>query len=501
MGMFSRLFGVQPRASYDRSSGDMLVNEPQFMWLGHDSGGGAHPIGPNGPFHAETLPAITRLTSIIVDPLASSPWTVAESTAGLPTYGQVVSPPRWMTDPQLLRPDDRFPITALPAARRMPRSTFWATWIRSAVWFGAGFLLFAEDTQGAPVPGSLRVLNPSSVRPVRNEFDSLVWEIGNGPDIVRTDRDGYLLMPGRMRLIVLRDPHGEVDAEGRSIGLFERNRSTFHISGTIDNYTSGIYRAGVPSGFLKVTTPGLTEEKARTIRAAWMSAHGGDRRSVAVLNATTDFEPIQFSPVDMALIEGKRSNLADMAMAFGFDPGGALGLSMGGSMTYANAQNQFARLRQDLMPWIVAVEQTIGALLPTGRDMRIDFAELTRPDPAQQIPVINAAIQSGLLDVNEGRAQLGLPPKEGDADGSDSEVARRLASAEVVQKVYLGVGTVITSDEARQLINEAGGSLAVPGPDFSQEASHVVPDPPSAQDAPPGGSRRRPEAPAGAGGG
>lgn len=411
MGWLSRLFGDQQRASYDRSSGDMLINEPQFMWLGHDSGAGRYPIGPNGPFAAETLPAITRLTAIIVDPLTSSPWTVAESTQGLPTYGEVFTPPRWMTDPQLLRPDDRYPITALPVVRRMHRSLFWATWLRSAVWFGAGFLLFTADGQGAPIPGSLRVLNPGSVKPVRNEFDSLVWEVGDGVDAVRTDRDGYLLMRGNMRLVVLRDPHGEVDAEGRSIGLFERNRSTFHISGTIDNYTAGIYRSGVPSGFLKVTTPGLDSQKAESIRQAWMSKHGGDQRSIAVLNATTDFKPIQFSPVDMNLIEGKRSNLADMAMAFGFDPAGALGLSMGGSMTYQNAQSQFSRLRQDLLPWIAAVEQTIGALLPNGRDMRIDFSELTRPDPAQQIPVIQAAVSSGLLDVDEGRAQLGLPPK------------------------------------------------------------------------------------------
>jgi HK97 family phage portal protein len=418
MSWFSRLFGDQERASYDRSSGDMLVNEPQFMWLGHDSGGGRYPIGPNGPFHTECLPAITRLTSIIVDPLTASPWTVAESTTGLPRAGAVMAPPRWMTDPQLLRPDDRYPITALPAVRRMPRSTFWASWLRSAVWFGAGFLLFSEDATGAPIPGSLRVLHPSSVKPVRNEFGSLVWEIGDGPDTVRTDRDGYLLMPGSMRLIVLRDPHGEVDAEGRSVGMFERNRSTFRLGDTIDNYTAGIYRSGVPSGFLKVTAPGLDSDKANVIRSAWMNAHGGDRRSVAVLNATTDFKPIQFSPVDVALIEGKRANLADMAMAFALDPGGALGLSMGGTMTYQNAESQFGRLRQDLMPWIVAVEQTIGALLPNGRDMRIDFSDLTRPNSAEHYAAVVSLHGSGLTTNDEARAMLGLPPMEGTDNGS-----------------------------------------------------------------------------------
>ena len=411
MSWFSRLFGDQERASYDRSSGNMLINEPQFMWLGHDSGGGRYPIGPNGPFHTECLPAITRLTSIIVDPLTASPWTVAESTTGLPISGQVLPPPRWMTDPQLLRPDDRYPITALPVVRRMPRSTFWATWLRSAVWLGTGFLLFSEDNAGAPLPGSLRVLHPGSVKPVRNEFGTVVWEIGDGPDMVRTDRDGYLLMPGRMRLIALRDPHAQVDSEGRSIGMFERNAATFNLSNTIDRYTSDTYTSGVPAGFLKVDAPGLDGDKAEVIRQKWMSAHGRGRRSIAVLNSTTDFKPIQFSPVDIALIEGKRANLADMSMAFGLDPGGALGLSMGGSMTYANANSQFARLRQDLLPWIVAVEQTIGSLLPNGRDMRIDFSELTRPNPSEHYAAVKGLADSKLIDRDEGRAMLGLPPK------------------------------------------------------------------------------------------
>ena len=45
-----------------------------------------------------------------------------------------------------------------------------------------------------------------------------------------------------------------------------------------------------------------------------------------------------------------------------------------------------------------------------GRDMRIDFTDLTRPDPTHQYEVLNTAIKSGLLSLDEGRAHLGLPP-------------------------------------------------------------------------------------------
>jgi phage portal protein BeeE len=54
---------------------------------------------------------------------------------------------------------------------------------------------------------------------------------------------------------------------------------------------------------------------------------------------------------------------------------------------------------------------------------------------------------------------------------ADAEHARKLSIAESVQKVYLGVGSLITSDEAREIVNEAGADLPVPGPDFKHHAA------------------------------
>lgn len=43
-----------------------------------------------------------------------------------------------------------------------------------------------------------------------------------------------------------------------------------------------------------------------------------------------------------------------------------------------------------------------------------------------------------------------------------------LSPVEAVQKAYLGVDKMLTSDEARELVNQAGGNLTIPGPDFSK---------------------------------
>jgi phage portal protein BeeE len=139
-----------------------------------------------------------------------------------------------------------------------------------------------------------------------------------------------------------------------------------------------------------------------------MRAHGS-ARGVAVLNATTEFQALSRSPVDTALIEGKRANMADMAMAFSLDPLAALGISMGNSATYTSAIAWFEKLRQDLMVWVTAVEELMSSLLPAGRGVRMDFTELTRPDPKTQYEALQVAVNAGLLTIDEARNSLGLP--------------------------------------------------------------------------------------------
>ena len=78
--------------------------------------------------------------------------------------------------------------------------------------------------------------------------------------------------------------------------MFAAHPDVFRLSRKLARYTEGTFNSGVPAGYLKVTTPGLTQPQADELKAGWMAAHGGDRRSIAVLNATTDFHPISISP-------------------------------------------------------------------------------------------------------------------------------------------------------------------------------------------------------------
>jgi hypothetical protein len=87
---------------------------------------------------------------------------------------------------------------------------------------------------------------------------------------------------------------------------------------------------------------------------------------------------------------------------------------------------------------------------------------------------ITAALTAGDLTLLEhtGLLSVQLQPPGAESGRAD------LSVAEAIQKVYMGVGTVVTSDEARQIVNGFGGQLAIPGPaDLAPDQPGPTPDP------------------------
>ena len=101
-----------------------------------------------------------------------------------------------------------------------------------------------------------------------------------------------------------------------------------------------------------------------------------------------------------------------------------------------------------------------------------------RSNLKDRIEIYAKATQNGIFSRNECRQLENDPPLPG---GDDLTVQTNLTTlsmlsqdgrdaVEAVQKVYLGVGKMITSDEARSLVNRTSGtSLKVPGPKFGEQ--------------------------------
>lgn len=387
-----RIFGsrtpepVQQRAAWDRATGDMMTQGAEgVMYTGYDT----WPAVLNGPggSQPERLPVTTRATNLIVGPLTSSPLQLINEATGeqLPT-------PRWLSDPMLLRPDARLVdgLAAFPHTRRLTRSGFFREVLRSCIWYGLGAFIFNPSTTGEPIAGTMRQVHPGALS--INQAGN--WVLGVGTESIEFNREGSAFIgpaETEYRICVMRNPLSPVMEDGTVLGVFGLSPSAFAIAASIDTYTAGTFRSGVPAGYLRAMTPGLTQTQADELKAKWLAAHGGDRRSIAVLNATTEFHPISFSPVDAEAVAIKRMGIGDVAMAFGLPPE-VLGVSLSNSSTYTNVGDSWDRLRAfGLSSWISELEDSLTALTPLGQLVNVDLRAFQADPIAPVVQPVDAA--------------------------------------------------------------------------------------------------------------
>jgi HK97 family phage portal protein len=361
------------------------VEQPWLWWTGSGGPfGNPIPGSGGGPNSFAGIPGVARSTSLIVDTIATLPWHVyRDEIERLPT-------PPWIDDPQALRLDGRVVDTSSLHESRISDVDFWAQWILSALWFGDGFIFVpSREPGGAPKP-PLYVLHPMDVA------------LRDGQYFVIGADEAF--RPGE--IIHLRGQQPVV--KGRGTGVLERFGADLGVMQSLRDYMAGAFASGVPAGYLKTSAPNIGPEQAQQLKDKWMSQHGG-RRSIAVLNATTEFHPLTWSPVDVGAAEFARISLNQVALMFGL-PAYLLGAPTD-SNTYANVESRMTELYQlTLLPWIGRIESVLDAQLPRGTDVRVEIDGLLRADTRTRYESYAIALSNGFLTVNEVREFEGRPP-------------------------------------------------------------------------------------------
>lgn len=156
-----------------------------------------------------------------------------------------------------------------------------------------------------------------------------------------------------------------------------------------------------------MTTPNFKQPESDKLRDDWMKAHGQGRRSIAVLNATVDFQPISISPLD-ANVEGViHAHRNDVAHAFGLS---AIWLDEGASgLTYQNNSDR----RRDLVDislagWSERVMATLTAILPYRQRVEVNWTSFTTPSIEAHMNALGLGVQTGIITGREARVFLGL---------------------------------------------------------------------------------------------
>lgn len=171
-----------------------------------------------------------------------------------------------------------------------------------------------------------------------------------------------------------------------------------------------------------------------------------------------------------------------------------------GNITYANvSQANLSWLIQEIGPSARRTERywTKNAL-PSPWEMKLNTDALLRMDPSARADLMVKLKTAGLRVPSELRALDNLPPftdeqlaeldqhatatgkaagggKGGEPSAAPAAGSAVKAQAEILQKAYLAVGVVITADEARAMVNDAGGHLTIPSGPLKPEAPAPVP--------------------------
>lgn len=354
---------------------------------------------------------------------------------------------------------------------------------------GECYWIIARDAR-SKIPLELWPIRPDRMQPVPSPTDYLAGWVYTGPD-------GDEVPLGLDDVIQIRRPNptdpyrgiGPVqtllaDLEGVRLSA-EWNRNFFRNSAE-------------PGGIIKVDRS-LTDDEFDELRARWSEQHRGvaNAHRVAILEAG-EWVDRKYTQRDMQFTELRTVASSVIREAYGM-PKFAVGLvddvnraSAEASATWFAEQMTVPRLRR--------IREALNTRLlplygPSGEGVEFDYED---PVPANQ-EADNADRQSRVdafvqlvangVDPTDAMRVAGLPDMAMAAmvDGSGSSASPR-DIAEMVQKIYLGVDEVITWQEARQVLVDAGMSLdlSVPQPVPLAPAPTSEPEPASTEPAAPG---------------
>ncbi|MDB6179545.1 phage portal protein [Paracoccus sp. Z330] len=186
----------------------------------------------------------------------------------------------------------------------------------------------------------------------------------------------------------------------------------------LDRHAGRLFTRGAkPSGALKFPK-GIGEEAVKKIRAAWRSTHEAEDSGgqTVILYDGTEFEPFTFTSTDAQFLENRRFQIEEIARAFNIPAPMVGDLSRA---TWSNSEQKGREfLSYTLEPWLRGLEGAFRRALLNDAErqthiVRFDRDDLTRADLSTRATVINSLIASQTINPNEGRAWIGLPPRDG----------------------------------------------------------------------------------------
>lgn len=194
-------------------------------------------------------------------------------------------------------------------------------------------------------------------------------------------------------------------------------RDPIALAKVLEEQTGRVHEnAARPSGVMTVPS-NITKDGLARMKAQFGQSYAGRDNAGRVIFADGDskFTPIQISPVDLATIESRRYQVAEIARVFGVPLHLLQETDKSTSWGSGLAEQNLAWLCYSLNADLSRIEAELNYKLLDGSDYYVEFQRgaLLEMDPAKSAEVAQKEISFGGLTVNEYRRMQNRPPVEG----------------------------------------------------------------------------------------
>lgn len=221
---------------------------------------------------------------------------------------------------------------------------------------------------------------------------------------------------------------------------------------------------GFPSAHMR-STNAVTAAQAEETKASTKAAIAG--RDILVTGMDWTFEPISMPADEARFVEALRLTATQVASIYGVPPEKIGGERGGSTLKYTTVlMDQLAVQVETMRPWFTRFEEVFSLrCLPPPEVARFNLDAHLRADPFARAQTHEVNLRAGMETEAEGRRLENRPPMS-DVErvawlaawrGAGGE-SKAESAARVLQQVYLAVGTVISAEEAREIVNEIGGT-------------------------------------------
>ena len=214
--------------------------------------------------------------------------------------------------------------------------------------------------------------------------------------------DGYLVPPMGVGSLIM--------FSGMDEGILNRGGRTISTALKLEEAVQRMASEPNPTMVIKNTGVDLPAEQVSSLLASWKQSRA--TRSTAYLSGPLDVQTFGYDAQQMELSSSRLNTASEIARLCNI-PAWYLNAESA-SATYSNVSAERRSLVDfSLSPIMHAIEERLSMndLTPRGQEVRFDLDDYLRGNPLEEIQVLTAMLDAGLISIDEARAEMDLAPR------------------------------------------------------------------------------------------